>query len=82
MKRRWLRLSGSGPTLYGNEPVDIQHYAATNQAYPHQSTGDQFFDERQFEAYRRLGRFTMDEILSDYKVAEVFSSIGLNSQPL
>jgi SAM-dependent methyltransferase len=66
------------PTLYGNEPVDIQHYAATNEAYPHQSTGDQFFDERQFEAYRRLGRFTMDEILDDYKVVEVFRSNGLN----
>jgi hypothetical protein len=69
------------PTLYGNEPADIQQYAATNQAYPHQSTGDQFFDERQFEAYRRLGRFTMDEILGKEEVFQVFRSNGLNSRP-
>ncbi len=45
------------PTLTrgGDEPVDVRTYAALNLGFPHQSTADQFFDESQFEAYRRLG---------------------------
>lgn len=45
------------PTMTGarNEPMDVQAYASRNPTFPHQSTGDQFFDESQFEAYRRLG---------------------------
>ncbi|HYO69057.1 MAG TPA: hypothetical protein VEU33_23555 [Archangium sp.] len=43
------------PTMLGNEPVDITHYKARNAAFPHESTGDQFYDEAQWEAYRRLG---------------------------
>jgi predicted acylesterase/phospholipase RssA len=39
------------------EPVDIQNYAAENPPFPQQTTGDQFFDESQFESYRRLGAF-------------------------
>jgi hypothetical protein len=35
--------------------VDIRQYALKNPKFPHQSTGDQFFDENQFEAYRHLG---------------------------
>lgn len=33
----------------------LMHYKARNPDFPHQSTGDQFFDEQQFEAYRALG---------------------------
>lgn len=36
-------------------PVDVVRYAATNPAFPNESTADQFFDERQFEAYREAG---------------------------
>lgn len=43
------------PSLMGNEPPDITQYKARNPAFPHESTGDQFYDEAQWEAYRRLG---------------------------
>lgn len=43
------------PTMTGDEPPDIQHYRSRNPAFPHESTGDQFFDEAQWESYRRLG---------------------------
>ena len=33
----------------------IAHYHAAHPEFPHESTGDQFFDERQFECYRALG---------------------------
>jgi hypothetical protein len=51
------------PTLNGSEPISIKHYADSNSTFPHQSTGDQFFDEHQFEAYRLLGFLTFEEIL-------------------
>jgi hypothetical protein len=36
-------------------PVDVLRYAAQNADFPNQTTADQFFDERQFEAYREAG---------------------------
>jgi hypothetical protein len=35
--------------------MDVYGYAAANPEFPHQSTVDQWFDETQFESYRRLG---------------------------
>ena len=39
-------------------PDDVWQYFDKNPTFPHQSTGDQWFDERQFESYRALGEFT------------------------
>lgn len=36
-------------------PTDLYSYKGVNPAFPHQPTSDQFFDEKQFEAYRELG---------------------------
>ena len=43
-------------SLTGDESSDVKEYAAAHPGFPHQSTGDQFFDENQFESYRELGR--------------------------
>lgn len=43
------------PTLTGDESTDIRNYAGENPDFPHQSTNDQWFDESQFESYRKLG---------------------------
>ena len=43
------------PTLTGDEPGDIAQYKTRNEDFPHESTGDQFYDEAQWESYRRLG---------------------------
>jgi len=51
--RGWLLYLKS--SLTGNEPVDVLQYQSENPDFPHQSTGDQFFTESQFESYRRLG---------------------------
>jgi hypothetical protein len=40
----------------------VLQYAAANPAFPHQATLDQFFDESQFESYRRLGVHAVDTI--------------------
>jgi hypothetical protein len=42
-------------SLTGDENVYIEEYKAANNDFPHQTTADQFFDEKQFEAYRALG---------------------------
>jgi hypothetical protein len=42
-------------SLTGDEPADLREYMARQQAFPNQSTADQFFDESQFESYHRLG---------------------------
>jgi Patatin-like phospholipase len=50
------------PTVYGREPRDVLEYKKSYPVFPHQSTADQFFDEPQFESYRVLGSYIMDQI--------------------
>lgn len=52
------------PSLMGHLPEDILNYAAKNECFPHQSTADQFFDDAQFESYRKLGYFLMEAVLA------------------
>jgi hypothetical protein len=44
--------------------VGVRNYANANPDFPHQTTGDQFFSESQFESYRSLGFEIMDDILA------------------
>jgi hypothetical protein len=46
------------PALTGDEPPDVLQYQKRKPVFPHESTSDQFFDEAQFESYRRLGEHT------------------------
>jgi hypothetical protein len=43
------------PRLTGTEPADLLNYKCTHPGFPHESTADQWFDESQFESYRKLG---------------------------
>lgn len=45
------------PTLTGREPVDLVEYHRAHPSFPHEPTIDQFFDEAQWESYRRLGEY-------------------------
>ena len=51
------------PTLIGDEPSDIAQYAQRNEQFPHETTIDQFYDEAQWESYRRLGRHAIESAL-------------------
>jgi hypothetical protein len=44
--------------ILGDEPVDVLRYQSAHAAFPHESTADQFFDEPQWESYRKLGEHT------------------------
>jgi hypothetical protein len=43
------------PNLHDALDVDLLAYAQKHQSFPHESTGDQSFDEAQWESYHRLG---------------------------
>ncbi len=70
----------SGMLLYlkssitGAEPVDVLEYAKKNLTFPHQTTADQFFDEEQFESYRKLGLCIADVALAD---PDVMARLGI-----
>jgi hypothetical protein len=49
-------------------PVDVRQYAFENGSFPHQSTANQWFDEAQFESYRRLGQHSLKMALASLAV--------------
>ncbi len=69
-------------SMTGDESEDIKQYRASHAAFPHESTGDQWFSESQFESYRKLGYEIGDAIFKEAKrirsredVEEVFLQI-------
>jgi len=52
-------------SMTGNEDEDVLQYARQNPAFPHESTGDQFFSESQFESYHKLGKHIALDCLED-----------------
>ncbi|HKE55955.1 MAG TPA: patatin-like phospholipase family protein, partial [Pyrinomonadaceae bacterium] len=53
------------PAIYGVEPQDVLEYKRSHPSFPHQSTADQFFDEPQFESYRILSSYIMDQMAGE-----------------
>ena len=50
------------PMVAGDEPSDVVEYWRAHKRFPHESTADQFFDEAQWESYRRLGEHMASHI--------------------
>ncbi len=53
------------PTMTGDEPVDLLNYHAQHPAFPQETTMDQFFDEAQWESYRKLGEHIALALFAD-----------------
>jgi hypothetical protein len=49
-------------SLTGREPADVLQYHAEHPDFPHETTSDQFFDEAQWESYRRLGEYVGETV--------------------
>jgi glycerophosphoryl diester phosphodiesterase len=49
------------PSMTGDEPQDVLEYFRRIRDFPHQTTADQWFDESQFESYRKLGMHIGEE---------------------
>lgn len=52
-------------SLTGDESTDLLSYHSQHPDFPHQSTADQWFDESQFESYRRLGHHTVKTVFQE-----------------
>lgn len=52
-------------TMTKNLPADLYSYRAQHNDFPDQPTADQFFDEKQFEAYRELGYRLADSMCKE-----------------
>ncbi len=48
--------------LTGGTPYELLSYACKNAVFPHDSTGDQWFDHEQFDAYVTLGRSLAEQV--------------------
>ena len=46
-----------------DENLDIKAYKKLHEDFPNESTADQFFDEAQWESYRKLGEIIGLEVL-------------------
>ena len=61
------------PSLLGDEPPDVGEYQKAHERFPQEPTTDQFFDEAQWESYRRLG---------EHIASRVFEDVGTGWRPL
>src|SRR6266545_2990675 len=52
-----------------NPSWDVQAYAAAHPDFPRRSTGDQFYGEWDFEAYRALGHALAESMVDHHRVA-------------
>lgn len=51
------------PVVYDDKaPQDVLTYSKKSAEFPHESTADQWFSESQFESYRRLGSYAIEQI--------------------
>jgi hypothetical protein len=58
------------PALVADESADVRQYALQNPMFPQQTTVDQWFDESQFESYRKLGELCALEAFGGLTTAE------------
>jgi len=63
-------------SLSGDENDYVRDYARRYDQFPHESTGDQFFSEEQFEVYRALGFHIASRLLSGEDKLQVSGLAG------
>jgi hypothetical protein len=57
-------------SVTGDEDASITQYRAQHTTFPHESTGNQFFTEAQFESYRKLGRHVVKQSFRGTQLGE------------
>lgn len=57
--------------LTGDETADVRNYHESHPEFPHEATADQFFDEAQWESYRKLGEHLSDPLFAPSSQASV-----------
>jgi hypothetical protein len=67
------------PSLTCVDGADVRQYALENSAFPHTTTANQWFDESQFESYRRLGELCARSLFGKYEIATLCHDSGAPS---
>jgi hypothetical protein len=67
-------------SLSGDEKDYILDYKLRNLQFPHETTGDQFFSEEQFEMYRALGFHMVDGLFSGDRFCWIKGKNGFASE--
>lgn len=67
-------------SMTGDESLAVRQFRGENLTFPHESTGDQFFSESQFESYRELGRHIAREIFAPVSALDL-QGIKKNPKP-
>lgn len=62
-------------SVTGDEPQDVLNYAAEHCKFPHESTVDQWFEESQFESYRKLGEHVADAAFMPASRGKTFQQV-------
>jgi Patatin-like phospholipase len=63
-------------SLTGDEIDYVRDYARRYDQFPHETTGDQFFSEEQFEVYRALGFHIVHRLLNGDDTLQVVGEAG------
>ena len=56
--------------------ADVIQYSLANPTFPQQTTADQFFDEAQWESYRKLGIDNAQRVLTTDTLAKLRAYTG------
>jgi hypothetical protein len=67
-------------SLMGDEPQDVCHYHRAHPEFPQEPTTDQFFDEAQWESYRRLGQHIGHRVLRPELIEHLRAHAAPSSQ--
>ena len=64
------------PVVLAGDDSDVTAYKAANPAFPHESTGNQWFNESQTESYRMLGvRSVLDTFKQPWNPQQKFEGV-------
>jgi hypothetical protein len=57
-------------SMSGDEDTSVLQYKASHPTFPHESTGNQFYGEDQFESYRRLGQTIALDVFEPFEARD------------
>lgn len=69
-------------SLNGDEPEPVLNYKSRFQAFPHETTADQFFDDAQFESYRALGVHLAEHTFGQWILSKRFAPLRAHHGPV
>lgn len=70
------------PAVVPSVTADVRQYSLENEFFPQQTTANQWFDEAQFESYRRLGQFCANKVFNTDAVRDLGKVVRLSARDI